>query len=147
MSYSSRAIVGFIANLLPLYGSLSVEGKPGAVDLGDGTRILPIDGDHDEPWVSVHWQGDADRSQDAVATMIATLAVVRYVQLHSVGFDNALQRAMLEQFGQHFNLKTGHSLYLPYHRETDVRGSVIQSFAGHVGMEALRLLVSRAIGG
>lgn len=147
MSHVSRAIVSFIANLSPLYDSLSIEGKPCAIDLGDGTRISPIDSDDDEPWVSVHWQGDAGRSKDADATMIATLALVRYVQFHSIGFDSASQRAMLEQLRLHFTVKTGHSLYLPYHQDPEIQGSGIHAFAGDIGKEVLRVLLGKALGG
>lgn len=87
MSGKSEAIVSFIANLLPLYSGERHNERWCARSLHDGTLILPFadEDSNDEGWVSVLWQGDAQRQTDVLGEQIATLALERYVRLHGTG--------------------------------------------------------------
>jgi hypothetical protein len=114
MSDKSAAIVGFIANLLPLYMGELHGNDWCARSLQDGTLILPIDAsDDDDAWVNIHWQGDAMRRTEVLGEWIATLALERYVRLHGVGAGEEAIAAELWFMAEHFRLKTGCHIYLP----------------------------------
>ena len=88
MTGKSAAIVGFLANLLPLYGGELLDGLWCARSLHDGTLILPVDEsewDEEHGTVRVRWQGDPEREHQVDGSYIATLALVRYVELHHCG--------------------------------------------------------------
>ena len=60
MSEKSQAIVRFIANLLPLYTHVQLEGQTCALSLLDGTIVAPIvapelDPLDDDGWLTVYW--------------------------------------------------------------------------------------------
>jgi hypothetical protein len=117
MSGKSAAIVGFIANLLPLYLGERHGEHWCARSLQDGTLILPIgsgdeDGD-DEGWVNIYWQGDQLRRTEVLGQWIATIAVERYVRLHGVGASEEAIAAELWFMARHFHFKTGCHVYLP----------------------------------
>jgi hypothetical protein len=118
MKGKSTAIVGFIANLLPLYNGE----RPGDVwcarNLQDGSVILPVaEDDEDEGWVRIHWQGDPQRQTEVLGEWIATLALERYVRLHGVGASEEAIAAELWFMARHFEFKTGCHVYLPQLRE------------------------------
>lgn len=120
MSGKSEAVVGFIANLLPLYDGERYEGLWCARSLIDGTRILPIDesdSDDEQGWVRVQWQGDASREQETRGDMFATVALERYVRLHGAGYDEEAIAGELWHMARHFHFKTGCDVYLPQLRE------------------------------
>lgn len=113
----SRDIVGFIANLLPVYTYERYEEVGAARCLEDGTLILPVDeseSEFEEGWVRVLWQGDASRALEIDGASVATVAVVRHARLHFAGRSEEQLQDHLDHMAQHFQFKTDCSLYLPY---------------------------------
>lgn len=108
----SRAIVSFIANLLPLYTGEEASGVWCARSLADGTLILPLEGDGDDgdAFVTVLWQGDPQRSSVVLASFVASLAVVRYVELRFMAESSKDTKNEMERLAQHYRFKTGDSL-------------------------------------
>lgn len=118
MKGKSTAIVGFIANLLPLYNGERHGDVWCARNLQDGSLILPVaEDDEDEGWVRIHWQGDPQRQTEVLGEWIATLALERYVRLHGVGASEEAIAAELWFMARHFEFKTGCHVYLPQLRE------------------------------
>lgn len=116
MSPKSQAIVGFLANLMPLYEGERREDVWCARSLADGTLIFPVDEtgwDEERGTVRVWWQGDAQREIETDGEHIATLALERYVRLHGVGFSEEAIAAELWFMANHFTHKTGLHIYLP----------------------------------
>jgi hypothetical protein len=114
MSTQSEAIVGFIANLLPLYSGEEIEGRKCAVSMVDGTVIAPVpvtEDDDDQDWIVFRWQGDPNRTTEVMGSMFASQAVLRYVELRGVGRPAEELTAEREHLAQHFTFKTGASLY------------------------------------
>ena len=112
MIRKSAAIVGFIANLLPLYVGECHGELWCARSMHDGTLILPIESadaadNGDEGWVSIHWQGDHLRHTEVLGQWIATLAIDRYVRLHGAGASEDAIAAELWFMAEHFRYKTG----------------------------------------
>jgi hypothetical protein len=112
----SAAVVGFLANLMPLYTPEDRAGIWCARSLQDGTLVLPVD---ESDWgeergtVRVHWQGDAARESLVDGEQIATLALERYVRLHGTGASEEAIAAELWFMARHFHHKTGCHVYLP----------------------------------
>lgn len=108
----SRAIVSFIANLLPLYTGEEASGVWCARSLSDGTLILPLegDGDDEDAFVTVLWQGDPQRSSVVLASFVASLAVARYVELRFMAESSKDTKSEMERLAQHYKFKTGDSL-------------------------------------
>ncbi|MEN5284326.1 hypothetical protein ABE494_00015 [Stenotrophomonas lactitubi] len=116
MSNRSTAIVGFIANLAPLYSGERHGDFWCARSLHDGTLISPFSTEEDtedEGWIRVCWQGDPQRQTEALGADITTLALERYVRLHCTGADEETIAAELHFMAQHFTFKTGCHAYLP----------------------------------
>lgn len=116
----SAAVVGFLANLMPLYTHEDRDGVWCARSLQDGTLILPVDeSDWDEECgtVRVRWQGDSQREMLTDGDQLATLALERYVRLHGVGATEEAIAAELWFMAQHFHFKTGCHVYLPQLQE------------------------------
>lgn len=117
MTYPGQPIVDFIARLSPLYQSEEMLGFRAARSLHDGTLILPDPSDENEPEdarVIVWWQGDRNRATETLGSVMATNAVVSFVQFHSVGKEVLHATNLLAHLYDHFGVKTGASLYLPY---------------------------------
>jgi hypothetical protein len=120
MPKSSDRYVTFISNLSPLYHHERVNNMWCARSLRDGTLLLPqrdIDESLDDDWITVWWQGDPSRATDVRGYQLASVALVDYVQFHSVGKSAKHAADLLEHLSQHFNYKTGGELYLPYAEE------------------------------
>lgn len=116
MTGKSKAIVGFLANLMPLYAHEQHDGVWCARSLHDGTLILPVDEsdwDEERGTIRVHWQGDAQRETLVDGDQITTLALERYVRLHGVGASEEAIAAELWFMARHFHFKTGCHVYLP----------------------------------
>ena len=116
----SAAVVGFLANLMPLYTHEDRDGVWCARSLHDGTLILPVDEsdwDEERGTVQVWWQGDPVRETLANGDQIATLALERYVRLHGVGASEDAIAAELWFMARHFHLKTGCHVHLPQLKE------------------------------
>lgn len=109
----SHRIVGFIANLFPLYETVTVDGRQAARSLMDGTLIFAVDEEEENEngFVLIHWQGDPSRACEALGPAIATLAVARYIDLHAVPSDKRT-KDQYAHLSQHFGLKTGSVLVL-----------------------------------
>ena len=73
----------------------------------------------DDDWITVWWQGAPNRASDARAFQLASIALVDYVQFHSVGVGKGPEHAagLLAHLSQHYVHKTGGSLHLPYAEE------------------------------
>jgi hypothetical protein len=112
----SAAVVGFLANLMPLYTHDDRDGVWCARSLQDGTLVLPVD---ESEWddargtVRVYWQGDAARATEADGGQLAALALERYVRLHGTGASEEAVAAELWFMAEHFQFKTGCHAYLP----------------------------------
>jgi hypothetical protein len=120
MNSKSEAVVGFIANLLPLYHGERHDGLWCARSVSDGTLIYPIDesdSEGEQGWVRVSWQGDAGRQHELSGYMLASVALERYVRLHGVGYDEEAIAAELWFMARHFRFKTGCDVYFPQLRE------------------------------
>ncbi|WP_374438351.1 hypothetical protein [Pseudomonas panipatensis] len=120
MSQSSQAFVNFIASLMPLYQHELVQDRSCARSLRDGTLLLPqhqSDESLDDDWITVWWQGDPQRASTVDGTQLASIALVDYVQFHSAGKPPQHAAALLDHLSQHFTVKTGGHLYLPYAEE------------------------------
>lgn len=116
MSTQSEAVVGFIANLLPLYDGERHRGLWCARALTDGALVLPVigsDSDHDHGWVRVRWQGSQHNEREVRGEMLAALALERYVRLHGIGYDEEAIAGELWYMARHFHIKAGCSAYLP----------------------------------
>lgn len=120
MGNKSSAIVGFIANLMPLYFGEHHENSWCARSLQDGTLLLPFSAGEDsgdEGWIRVYWQGDRQRQTEVLGEAIAALALERFVRLHGTGIDEEAIAAELYFLAQHFTFKTGCYVYLPQLRQ------------------------------
>lgn len=116
MSEKSQAIVRFIANLMPLYTSVPFQEQTCALCLLDGTIVAPvisgnIDPLDDDGWVMVYWQGSPDRKTEVSATLFASQAVLRYIELRSSGLPPDVFRKERDGLAEHFTHKTGAYLY------------------------------------
>lgn len=112
----SGAVVGFLANLMPLYTHEDRDGVWCARSLQDGTLILPVDEsdwDEERGTVRVWWQGDPQREMLTDGDQITTLALERYVRLHGVGATEEAIAPELWFMARHFHFKTGCHVYLP----------------------------------
>lgn len=116
MAYAGQPIVNFIGNLSPLYQSEEMLGFRAARSLRDGTLILPYPDDREpeDAMVIVWWQGDPNRTTEVLGSVVASNAVVDFVQFHSVGKELAHATALLAHLYEHFGHKTGAHLHLPY---------------------------------
>lgn len=116
MREKSEAIVHFIASLLPLYTHVQVEGKACALSLIDGTIVVPvidpdIDPADDDGWLIIYWQGDSARRTEVSATLFASQAVLRYIELRSAGLPPEVFRREREGVEEHFEFKTCATLH------------------------------------
>lgn len=102
----SQPIVGFIANLLPVYTHQRYQELNAACCLEDGTLILPVDesdNDFEEGWVRVLWQGDTNRVLEIDGASMATVAVVRHARLHSAGCSQQELQGHLDHMAHTFS--------------------------------------------
>lgn len=149
MSGKSEAMVGFIANLLPLYDGERHEDLWCDRSLTDGTLILPIDDSRDEDqlgWVRVRWQGDPAREQETRGDMLASVALECYVRLHGTGYNEEAIAGELWYMARHFHFKTGCRIYLPQLREPQHPLVSAGKRALSMGQGVLVNLISRAMG-
>jgi hypothetical protein len=115
MKGKSAAIVGFIANLSPLYQRES-HGTWCARSLQDGSLVLPVDEteyDEERGMVLMHWQGDPMRTSQIDGPDLAALALDRYVRFHGVGASEEAIASELWFMARHFHFKTGCHANLP----------------------------------
>jgi hypothetical protein len=111
----SERIIGFIANLLPLYTGQEIDGRWCAVCLADGTVVAPVaqDGDDaEDDRVVVYWQGDRTRRTEVQGALVAGQALLRYIELRGIGRSAEELRRERDGLAEHFEFKTGTSLYL-----------------------------------
>ena len=145
----SGAVVGFLANLMPLYTQEDHDGIWCARSLQDGTLILAVD---ESDWVEergtvrVWWQGDPDRETLADGDQIATLALERYVRLHGAGESEEAIAAELWFMVRHFHVKTGCHAYFPQLEEPSTAFVRAARSAGRFGQGVLVNLISRLLG-
>jgi hypothetical protein len=141
----SQDMVNFIANLLPLYDGEQVNGVWCARSLVDGTLVLPIASEEEgEAFVTVHWQGDPQRSSIVQGSFLASLAVARYVELHHMAEVSKDTRDEMTRLAQHFSFKTGDSLCFEAPFDTGLLALVGKAIskAGNVAVEeALKKLM------
>lgn len=149
MEGKSAAIVGFVASLMPLYDGEQHEGVWCARSLQDGTLVIPVDEtewEEERGTISVRWQGDPSREQFVEGTYFATLAVVRYIELHNLGQPSGRISVELEQLARHFEFKTGCYLYLPYDRSPPSLVEAVATAVPRLGEQAVVNLLLKAAG-
>jgi hypothetical protein len=145
-SHTSSRIVDFVAALIPIYMQERVNGISCARCLLDGTLILPCvnapeDGDF---WVTVHWQGDSQRTSEVQAVLIASVAIARYIQMHSLSAPGTSTNKELEVLENHFTVKTGNGLVINASAD-NVLASILKKAAAMVGRGAA-LAIARHLG-
>jgi hypothetical protein len=149
MSTQSEAIVGFIANLLPLYTGQDIDGCWCAVSLTDGTVVAPVtqarDEDEDD-WVVVYWQGDRSRRTEVQGSLIAGQAVLRYIELRGVGRSSDELRRERDGLAEHFAFKTGTSLYLAEGYEESELQRMMRKAVAKLGPAVVAGLLRKAVG-
>lgn len=131
MGLPSQKYINFIANLMPIYEGEQVGDRYCARSLRDGTLLLPHqdeDGGRDD-FITIWWQGDASRASGAMASMVASNAVTEYVQQTTIGKPPEYTTALLLHLAQHFEYKTGDTLYLPYAQEDQDMEALIKIIA------------------
>ena len=146
---SSQHYVNFIANLMPLYMHEQIDGLDCARSLGDGTILLPmhrLDEATDDDWIAVRWQGDASKSYEAQGVLIATNAVLRYVELHCIGKSLKESADLLRHMSNHFEFKTGRALYLPNNEEDSAGFKKIGEYVSRLGEQAVVEVIKKAVG-
>jgi len=145
----SESIVAFIANLLPLYQGEEHEGRWCARSLTDGTLILPVvhpDAENaDDGWVTVHWQGDPARQSTVLASEMASIAVARYVELHSIPKAKDT-RDDFEHLSQHFRFKTGSGLMFEGKDDLIEMLALLDQAKNVLGKEVLLGILRKSIG-
>lgn len=144
----SHRIVGFLAGLFPMYEHVHVDGHSiAARSLVDGTLIVPVceEEDNENGFVLVNWQGDSNRSAEVRGEFLASIAVVKYIELHAAATDKRT-RSEYEHLAQHFTHKTGGSLVL----ETEDGGAEAFALLGRLieksGTAVAIGLLKKAIG-
>jgi hypothetical protein len=145
----SQAIVGFIANLLPVYTHQRYQELNAACCLEDGTLILPVDesdSDFEEGWVRVFWQGDANRILEIDGASMATVAVARHSRLHFAGRSEERLQDHLDHMAQHFQFKTGCSLYFPYPDPDPDLVKWVQKGLVKLGQQGLIEVIKKGVG-
>lgn len=141
----SASLVGFLANLMPLYTHEARDSVWCARSLHDGTLILPVDEsdwDEERGTVRVHWQGDPARESLVDGEQIATLALERYVRLHGAGASEEAIAAELWFMAEHFRFKTGCHVYLPQLPKPPDGWTRLRRKAGEIGQGILVNLLS-----
>lgn len=145
----SAAVVGFLANLTPLYTDEQCDGLWYARSLQDGTLVLPVDEsgwDEERGTVRVLWQGDAARACEIDGGNIATLALERYVRLHGAGASEEAIAAELWFMAEHFRHKTGCEVHLPQLRPPRHPAAAAGRHLDELGRGVIVNIFSRIIG-
>ena len=145
MSLSHR-IVQFIGGLLPLYIEDQVDGVWCARSLTDGTLICPVEEmeEHENGWVTVHWQGDPARQTMVQGVFIASLAVAKYVELHHMAEKAKGTREEMERMASHFAFKTGESL--TFEAPDSGLMELVLKAVGKVGEAAVAEILKKQVG-
>ncbi|MEQ1526524.1 MAG: hypothetical protein ABL911_07250 [Gallionella sp.] len=147
MEGASHRIVNFIGGLIPLYTHDHVDGVLGARSLVDGTLILPMDEDEGggNGLVTVHWQGDSNRTTVVQGVFIASYAIAKYVELHSIVETNKDTKNEMSHMIHHFEIKTGETLVFHVEENSELF-SLLGKAVGKVGQEAVIEIIKKQIG-
>jgi len=156
-------IVFFISKLIPLYTYEHVGHVVCARSLVDGTLILPngnIESDEPEEnldelddydlnendFVTVYWQGDKSRKSVVHGIYMASIAVARYAEIHSLP-QNKDTKSEYSHMAQHFTVKTGAGLLMPAADQEDLDlYSAIGDGLKSLGKDALISLIKKQVG-
>ena len=143
----SQRVVDFVAGLIPLYIPDQIEGMWGARSLVDGTLILPMDEEEDDGngLVSVRWQGDPNPTTIVQGVFIASYAVAKYVELHSIAETNKDTKDEMSHLIHHFEIKTGESLIFHVDENSELFG-LLGKAIGKVGQDAVIEIIKKQIG-
>lgn len=147
-------VVDFISKLIPIYTFEQQNKVTCARSLVDGTLIHPhIEGDNDpslkdnidfqyfsDEHVTVYWQGDLNRKSEVNCIRLATIAVARYVEFHSIPHQK-LTMADYTHLYNHFRVKTGESLMLQ-----PGEPNVMRDIMAFFGKEATSEVIKKGIG-
>lgn len=109
----------------------------------DGTLIMPCENDS---MVTVWWQGDSARTSEANAGFISSTAIVDYVQFNMIGKTEEDRELLLAHLDQHFEHKTGETLYLPYRNDDMPMLKTVQRVADRVGSDLVLEALKKAFG-
>lgn len=115
-SMRSRAVVDFIGSLMPVYmPECGADGRSvAAICLETGTRVSAIEeSEDDDAWVRLSFATSARREIEAPASIVAGLAISRYVALTFVGAPEQARNSAMHNLSEHFHFKTGLTAYLP----------------------------------
>lgn len=148
MSTQSEAIVGFIANLLPLYIGQDIDGCKCAISLTDGTIVAPAaraGDDEEDDWVVVYWQGDRSRRMEVQGSLIASQALLRYIELRGISRSADELRRERDGLAEHFAFKTGASLYLAEGYEESELQRMLRKAVSKLGPAVVAGLLRRAV--
>lgn len=148
-STQSEAIVGFIANLMPIYTGQKIDDSWCAVSLTDGTIIAPAPqagDDEDDDWVVVYWQGDRSRRTEVQGSLFAGQALLRYIELRGIGRSSDELRRERDGLAEHFAFKTGASIYLAEGYEDSELQRVLRKAASKFGPAFVVTAVRKAFG-
>lgn len=149
MNNRSECVVSFISNLMPSYCGCRVDGAWCAESLDDGTLITPVVDESDDPsdaFVRVRWQGDVARQSEVLADSIATVAVVRHVNLHYSGQPIERTAKEIEFLSRHYQFKTGGALYLPCEKVPTGLAVSVAAAVGRLGEAAVIEVLKKATG-
>lgn len=140
---TSGPSVDFVGSFWPVFVQEIVQGKSCARSLRDGTLFLPTD---DPEEICIWWQGDKDRSGVARSRMICAMALVEYVNFCCIGRPADDHGALLMSMANHFEVKTGISLYLPDHFGQPDTLQKIWEVARRVGPDFALDALKKAVG-
>lgn len=149
MKHRSESVVSFISNLMPSYHGRRIGELWCAESLDDGTLIFPIAEEFDttsDAFLRVCWQGHSERESEVLADSLATVAVVRHIELHYCGQPIERAARELQFLSQHYQFKTGGSLYLPYDKVPAGLANAVASAVGRLGDAAVIELLKKAVG-
>lgn len=145
----SECVVGFIANLLPLYDGEHLEGVWCARSLSDGTLIKPVPEEEglEDVWVDVLWQGDESRTTRILGVLIASNAIARYAEVRTAfSHPKSLVRAEAQRMAEHFTFKTGCSVMFHTPDADEELLYWLREGARHLGKDTIISLLKKGMG-
>lgn len=100
--------------------------------------------DDNEELVAVYWQGDVNRRSEVIGTFMASMALVRYVELHHLAERDKGLRGEMQRLSEHFTAKTGQHLH--YSAPAGHLLETVADAAEKLGIEAVVSLLKKAAG-
>jgi hypothetical protein len=101
--------------------------------------------DYEEGFVTVHWQGDSSRVTTVQGIFIASYAVTKYVELHTLAERSKDTNSEMLRLANHFTVKTGKSLSFDIEDNSELF-QLIGKAVSKVGQASLIELIKKSIG-